>query len=93
MTLAQEMYNQFSPNGNQSIQRNIDIVLEDIKNAMKRGESFCRFDRTWTDLPDDWVIMDETIDYLRDNGFSVCNKSEGEMFVIDYVIVTWPNVK
>lgn len=93
MNLAQAMYKEFSPKGAASIQKNIDIALDDIREAMMRGETSCRFDKTWTDLPDDWVIMPETIEYLKQNGFEVEEGTEGQMFVVEYAIVTWPNVK
>lgn len=70
-TLAEEMFNRWAPGGSADIQKNISEALEDIKDEMRRGNDECLLLMDWQDLPDDWVAYPETIEYLRNNGFTV----------------------
>ena len=93
-TLAREMFKEYVQKVNdEKIRKNIEESLEDIKDAMLRHEEECVLLVDWQDLPDDWVVLSETIDYLRDNGFTVRieddNKS-GWGLQRRVAYVTWP---
>lgn len=94
MSLAEDLYNQYAPKGKQNILKNIDVALEEIKDAMCQGADFCDLYLDWTDLPDDWVVFPETLDYLRENGFEVKEIADEPNWgpTIRYAKVTWPNV-
>lgn len=87
MTLAEEMFNKYHPDGSEAIQKNISVALEDIQTAMKQGKDSCELYMDWTDLPDDWVVKSETLDYLRQNGFTVEEKFDE--CSNRYALVTW----
>ena len=93
-TLAQEMFKEYVQKVNyEKIRKNIEEALEDIKDAMLRHAEECVLFVDWQDLPDDLVVLPETIDYLRENGFTVRveddNKSGwGREQRVAYV--TWP---
>lgn len=74
MNLVEEIYNEYAPKGEKNIKKNIEEALEDIKDCIKSGETQCDLYLDWTDLPDDWVVFPETLDYLRENGFIVEEK-------------------
>ena len=44
----------------------------------------------WQDLPDDWVALPETIDYLRENGFTVEITDDGRWGERRVAHVKWP---
>ena len=86
-TLAQLMKNQYAKNG---ILKNITEALDEIKDAMLQGKTSCELYLDWTDLPDDWVVLPETLDYLRANGFAVEEKTDGDTIVpIRSAIISW----
>lgn len=89
MTLAEEMFNKYHPDGSEAIQKNIAEALEDIRTAMKQGKDYCELYMDWTDLPDDWVVKSETLDYLRQNGFTVEKKYDE--CSNRFALVTWSN--
>lgn len=91
MTLAEEMFNKYAPKGDASIRKNIEIALEDIRDAMRQGKDNCELWKDWTDLPDDWVVMPETLDYLRENGFVVEDKETDSSWPQRYALVSWPD--
>ena len=95
MSLAEDLYNECAPKGKVNMMKNIEEALEDIKAAMRQGSDFCDLYLDWTDLPDDWVVFPETLDYLRENGFEVEEISEERDCWLPtprYARVTWPNV-
>ena len=87
MSLAEDLFNQFHPEGKTAKQRNIDEALEQIKEAFSCGKDSCELFLDWTDLPDDWVVFPETLDYLRENGFDVEEKVDGNWMPIRYAVV------
>ena len=93
-TLAQEMFKEYVQKVNdEKIRKNIEEALEDIKDAMLRHEEECALLVDWQDLPDDWVVLPETIDYLRDNGFIVRVEDDdksGWGLQRRVAYVTWP---
>ena len=63
------MMEKFYPFQKQS--ENLQTALEIIRDEMKSGASYAEFWTFWTDLPDDYIIEKETIEYLKENGFKV----------------------
>ena len=94
MSLAEDLYNEFAPKGKASIQKNIDEAIEDIKDAMRQGKNYCELYLDWTDLPDDWVVFPETLEFLKENGFEIEEITENPNWgpTVSYAKITWPNV-
>ncbi len=87
ITLAQAMKNRLAPDG---IVKNIAEALDEIKDAMLQGKTSCVLYLDWTDLPDDWVVLPETLNYLRANGFTVEELvDEDTLSRIRYANITW----
>lgn len=94
MSLAEDLYNECAPKGKVNIMKNIEEAIEDIKASMRQGSDYCDLYLDWTDLPDDWVVFPETLDYLRENGFEVEEISEEHNWSPStrYARITWPDV-
>lgn len=88
MTLAEEMYEKFVQKPKEYERKeNIERALKYIERAMKEGETECEFD---ADLSVGFQILPETIDYLRDNGFTVELKLTEGWGQRQIAVVTWP---
>lgn len=88
------MYNEYSPHGSKMIEENKKDVLENIAHWMGEGDLECYFD---IDPPEDsdgsdFLIYEETIDYLKNNGFEVTEKRlefDGHLMAV----VSWKHLK
>ncbi len=90
-TLAEEMYKEYVLKvEDEKLRKNIEEALEDVKTSMLSHEDECILLMDWQDLPDDWVALPETIDYLRENGFSVEITDDGRWREQRVAHVTWP---
>lgn len=94
MSLAEDLYNEYAPKGKVNIIKNIEEALEDIKVSMRQGYDYCDLYLDWTDLPDDWVVFPETLEYLKENGFKVEENAEEHNWspTTRYARITWPDV-
>lgn len=100
MTLAEKMYNEYAPHGSKMIEENRKDVLENIAYWMGKGDSECDFDidppkpsgyPEETEVPD-FLIYEETIDYLKNNGFEVIEK-QFELDGHQIAVVSWKHLK
>lgn len=90
-TLAQEMYKEYVQKvKDEELRKNIEDALEDNKESMRCHEDECILLMDWQDLPDDWVALPETIDYLRENGFTVEITDDGRWGERRVAHVKWP---
>ena len=91
MTLVEEMFDKYHTDGNDALKKNIIEALSEIKDAMKQGKYECDLYLDWTDLPDDWVVLPNTVNYLREHGFDVEDKLHERYYSpsIRYVTVKW----
>lgn len=88
MTLAEEMYQKFvqKPKDDER-KENIERALKYIERAMRENDTECEFD---ADFSTGYRILPETIDYLRDNGFTVELKLTEGWGQRQIAVVTWP---
>ena len=87
--LMQEMRERFYPYDKQT--QNLTEALEFIKDAMQSGDSHIEFWTFWTDLPDDWVVEWDTLDKLKEQGFTVIKRwwNKGQDDEYYSIIVAW----
>lgn len=87
--LMMEMRAKYYPYHEQT--KNLIEALEYIKEDMQIGCHYTEFWDTWTDLPDDWVIEWDTIEKLKEQGFTVFKRwwNKGELGEHYTIIVAW----
>ena len=82
MTLAEEMTKKYYGDSESA---NYREAIEMIKKAMQQNEKYIRFDTQWN-MPEDWVVKESTIEYLKNDGFYI-RKLYDEDYGTSYAVI------